>query len=149
MTQIDLFAAPAPELACSRCGVPCRLGPPGLDGPEILILPVKSTAAGGGVCPSCHATAVLKMPNFPPADLLRQMLKEQRIAALRMPHIQAAFAMAIRAQPKGDQLPAAAIDWEKVIANWHLPHAAGTFPARQARTEITDQRRYRWKKRGA
>lgn len=125
--QLDLFEPrrPVGVANCERCGIRCRVHGPGNQDARLLRL---STEARG-YCVNC---AVAEW--FQKQDMLMDLLSSSRCQTsvqdmLRLPHVQELFAQ-ILATGHADVDPAQ-IDWDEVIANWHLPF--GKKPKRKRR----------------
>jgi hypothetical protein len=101
---------------CLRCGAACDDGGSGNGEARVLR---RAPLGGPGVCPSCHITAFLQDPELPFGALIAArgpaLLLDPRVAE-RV----AAIATAGRAD-----IPAAAIDWRRVVEHWALPHPGG------------------------
>lgn len=112
LEQRDLFGA-SETTPCLRCGYPCRLPP--TSNPDARLL--RGAISSQGVCPSCHITAFLQDPEFP----FREAIERHGVAnTLRLPHFQRQMNELVAAGHA--DIPGAAIDWERVITNWELPH---------------------------
>ena len=107
---------------CLRCGHPCRVA--AQSNPDARLLRAATTPTG--VCASCHITAFLQDPGLPLGELLR----ERPVAeTLRWPAFQQQMVRLVQAA--NADLPASHIDWERVIANWELPHPKRPRKARR------------------
>lgn len=102
---------------CLRCHVRCRLGPS--PNPEALLLRYAKTA---GYCPNCALTDWLKRhvtreaePWGPHGNWMAPMLPD----GLALPHIRELIVRCVLVG-KADMKPHE-IDWDEVVANWHLP----------------------------
>jgi hypothetical protein len=111
---------------CLRCGAACDDGGPGNGAARVLR---RAPVGGAGVCPSCHITALLQDPALP----LVGLIAARGPAILLDPRVAEQIA-AIAAAGRAD-VPAAAIDWRRVVEHWALPHpgaaASGRAPARR------------------
>lgn len=140
--QFDLFEQRRPVCVanCERCGIRCRVNGPGNQDARLLRL----ASEARGYCVNC---AVAEW--FQSQDMLMELLSRPRCQTcgghrdaklygerkctcekpkiataqemLRLPHVQALFARILVAG-HADVNPAQ-IDWDEVIANWHLPFA--------------------------
>lgn len=136
--QQSLFpepAQPSQTKNCIRCNIRCRVA--AKRNPDAAVF-VKGTVTTGRLCANCLVVDFFK--NFelgPSAGLGKEYFDasvpwpawrrdpEKRFdpTALREPHIQQQFTaiiLAARAHYGAELLPEE-IDWDEVIANWHLP----------------------------
>jgi hypothetical protein len=112
LEQRDFFGN-GDTVPCARCGYPCRLPPASSPNARIL----RGATSVLGVCPSCHVTAFLQDPELP----FRESIEKHGVAeTLRLPHVQRGVNEIARAGQA--DIPGEAVDWERVIANWDLPH---------------------------
>lgn len=122
LEQRDFFGA-GDTVPCLRCGYPCRLPPSSNPNARLL----RGATSPQGVCPSCHITAFLQDPDLP----FREDIERHGVAnTLRLPHVQQQMNAVIAAS--NADIPGTAIDWERVITNWDLPH-----PKRKSRSRRT------------
>jgi hypothetical protein len=113
---------------CDRCGVRCRVGTPD---PAARLL--RESAVPHGYCVNCAVTEFFKLGThmWPLEDLWKGSGLDANKPgdvdkALRLPHIQAAFAEVLRVGKA--QVNPADIDWLEVIANWNLPFDGKEWP---------------------
>ena len=104
---------------CERCGKQLQMG--GSKNPDARLL--RRAESPQGYCAGCAATQFLKCTG-PLGEVLSQMGPEM----LRAPHVQTQFRAVM--QSGGADAAFEEIDWERVIAYWHLP-VAGEKKARR------------------
>jgi hypothetical protein len=108
---------------CSRCGVPCRVAQARNEDARLLM---NAPDARSGWCGDCAATDFLKSTE--PCGML---LERSGPEILRTEHIQDQFAR-IMVAGEADVSPPE-INWDRVIANWHLPFTKRGGKARGGR----------------
>jgi hypothetical protein len=143
MSQKSLFPTNNPKLPpgvvlCTRCSKRCRAAEK--VNPTATLF-VKGTAKTGRYCAECLIVDFLRNCDTGPASALGmhffdpslpqpEYQKERREKdrrfdpeSLRFPHVQAHMtAIIVAAQRQyGGELTPEEIDWDEVIANWHLP----------------------------
>lgn len=116
---------------CERCGIRCRVVATRNEDANLF---VKGTTRTGKFCANCVVTDFLvncdtgplvqtakpaywdNLPNRPP-------WKGFDPECLRLPHVQEQMMTIIAAARKqyGAELTIIEVDWDEVIANWHLP----------------------------
>ena len=104
---------------CSRCGRPCRVGPP--PNPDARLL--RRATAPSGYCAGCAATQWLKT-----TDPIAGLIEARGPEMLRNEIVRNQFGAILRSGMSDATL--AEIDWEAVVANWSLP-VAGEKKARR------------------
>lgn len=102
------------KLNCSRCAKPCVIADTRKSDARFAV-----EANGEGLCAECIVTALLKQvvgEGDPHGDGWFAAFKPEH---LRLAHVQQQMQAVVNAA--GSRLPAAALDWDEVIANWDLP----------------------------
>lgn len=106
---------------CIRCGVRCRTVTK--KNPDANVF-VRGDMQTGRFCTNCLVTDFFKNFDLGPAGSLGpEYFDSFNPEGLRLPHIQQQFAAVVMAAKRsyGAELFADEIDWDEVIANWHLP----------------------------
>lgn len=138
MAQAELFKEPQQFKNCIRCAKRCRVE--GNKDPNASIF-VKGDMKTGKFCAECLIVDFFKNFAIGPSSALGKEYfdhalpqpewrkevgdKDKRFdpASLREPHVQEHMLAIIQtaARVHGAQLTFEEIDWDEVIANWHLP----------------------------
>lgn len=105
--QQAFFGPPEGTLNCVRCSKRCRVAAKRNPNAELF---VKGTKETGRYCADCLVVDFLKNSEDDPAGF-------------RLPHMQQQMVAIILAARKehGAELTPEEVDWDEVIANWHLP----------------------------
>ncbi|MCE2968028.1 MAG: hypothetical protein ACK55O_14355 [Phycisphaerales bacterium] len=102
---------------CDRCAVRCRIAATSNDQARLL-----KHAKDRGFCPNCAITAWLRRFIESPhmkAALACNPSGEKPPECFRLPHLQEQIGRVLAAGQA--DLPAEALDWDEIIANWDLP----------------------------
>lgn len=130
---------------CARCGVRCRTVDKSNPMANYF---VKGDARSGKFCANCLIVDFFKNFDLGPSSALGKEFFDSSLPqpkyrkelgdedprfdpeSLRLPHIQAQLTniILVAHRERGAELDPAEIDWDEVIANWHLP-----FPDKKGR----------------
>ncbi len=114
---------------CERCAKRCRVAP--VSNPNAQVFR-RGDMKTGRFCAECLIVDFFKNFDLGPSSALgKSYFDSFNPECLRLPHIQAQLArIIVTAQTQyGSELDVSEIDWEEVIANWHLP-----FPGKKKRS---------------
>lgn len=142
MSDETLFPEPQTK-NCIRCGIRCKTVPKRNPNAGMF---VKGDMRTGRFCANCLVVDFFKNCDTGPSssmgdwyfddtkpipDWERGPIKRFDPECLRLPHIQEQWTRIVMAaqQSYGAELTPEEIDWDEVIANWHLP-----FPKKQGRS---------------
>ncbi len=109
MTQQSLFGNPPGTCPCNRCKVPCKVAPAHERNPEARF--VRLAKAPKGLCLECAVA------EFFLAYELRRNITDPKV--LLSADIQRQFAAVLKAG--FSDAARDAINWQRVVDNWHLP----------------------------
>jgi len=99
---------------CTRCGKPCKVGPPPNPKARLMAFATKAEALQSGLCGNCAAAVFIKSNRILMAGIEMSgigMLADARVQKQFGDVMQAGFA---------DAKPAE-LNWQKIIDDWELP----------------------------
>jgi hypothetical protein len=97
-------------VTCERCAKPCRVAESNTPDARLL----RKSLIPKGLCLECATTEFLRV-----TEPLGMLIEQHGPECLRLEHIQKQFEVILLAG-RSDAGPGE-IDWDVVIANWHLP----------------------------
>lgn len=108
------------RVPCQRCAKPCVVAATRKTDAKMAI-----EADGTGLCAECIVTAMLKgLTGGDGVDKHRAgWFPKVTAESFRLPHIQQQVLHVLKAS--GTRLPADDLDWDEIVANYHLPIPAG------------------------
>ena len=120
--QKSLFDNEPNVKLCERCAKRCRVAAE--RNPNAALF-VKGDARTGRYCAECVVVDFFKHCDIGPASALGAEFfgSDFKADCLRLPHVQSLLReiITVAAREKGAELTWEEIDWDEVIANWHLP----------------------------
>ncbi len=128
---MDILNQQCETKLCERCAKRCRTVAKKNPNAQIFVL---GTTETGRLCTECVVTHMIRVFDLGPSSSLgKERMNELFPDCLRAPHIQEQMQRIIRvaASSYGSEMLPDAVDWDEVIANWHLPFAEETKPAKK------------------